>query len=502
MDKFKELEDYAKENEIPIIEKDGLEIIIKILKENKVSNVLEIGSAIGYSALSFNEYAKVKVDSIEREQKMYEIAMRNIENYQRENDITIYHADALEFDEESLDKYDCVYIDAAKAQYKSFLYKYEKCLKEGGIVLFDNLLFHGYVYEKSNEEKSKSFKQMISKIKDFIEYVEKNPKYDFDFIKKGDGIGVLKLNKNYNDSMKKLTITHHSLETTKQILKSSNSYIKMINIGANQFGLRQSTNATIEEIEEVSKLAKLYDIQTYVMCNKLLHEKDLVKIEKYLRKLEKIKVDGIVFSDLAVAYLVEQLDINLEMMYSTETTITNKHFTDLAKDNKIKIIELAKEITASEINEIGKEKKSEISVYIHGHLYMYQSVRKMVDNFANVQNIDLDSNEEDYYLYDDERDNYYPLIQNNQGTHLLAAKDLCMINKLDKLNITDIDYLKIDGYRYSKQEYIKIVELYAEALKEIETGSYNEVKKYLLKHMREETSKEYFTGFFFKQTLY
>ncbi len=499
-DEFSELEKYAKCNNVPIIEKEGLKIIIDIIKKNKIKSMLEIGSAIGYSALNFNYYTGVVIDTIERDEEMFNLAKKNIEKYGENNSIVIYNEDALAIDIDKLKKYDCIYIDAAKAQYKSFLCKFESLLNEKGIILFDNLSFHGYVSTDLKYTKSKSFRQMIDKIENFIDYVTNNPKYDFYLIDEGDGIGVLKMNESY-EMKKKLTITYHNYDTIKEIFEKYNEHIKMINIGANQFGVRQQVDASIEEIEKVAKLAHVYDIEVFVMCNKLLHNKELISLEKYLRKLEKIKVDGVVFSDLAVLDMIKRRNIKLRLQYSTETTITNSYFTKFAASNEIESIELAKEITAKEINEIVNKKESQVSVYIFGHLYMYQSVRKMLSNFENIQELNFLS-DNDKYLYDDERDSYYPIIENSQGTHILSAKDLCIINKLDKLNLDLIDYLKIDGFRYTSQQYYQIVKLHVQALDSIHRKTYEENKQKLNNEIKNNSDKKYFTGFFFKETLY
>ena len=138
------IEEYAEKNNVPIMQKDGIEFLTKYIKENNIKEILEIGSAIGYSAIKMALIDKnIKVTTIERDKERYEIAIKNIKNMELENQIEIYNEDALEFNIEK--KYDLIFIDAAKAQYIKFFEKYKKNLKQKGTIISDNLEFHGLV---------------------------------------------------------------------------------------------------------------------------------------------------------------------------------------------------------------------------------------------------------------------------------------------------------------------------------------------------------------------
>ena len=110
------IEQYAYDNNIPIMMKDGIEFLTNYIKENNVKTILEIGSAIGYSAIKMALVDKnIKITTIEKDKERYEIALKNIKEMNLENQITIINEDALEYIEEG--KYDLIFIDAAKAQY-------------------------------------------------------------------------------------------------------------------------------------------------------------------------------------------------------------------------------------------------------------------------------------------------------------------------------------------------------------------------------------------------
>ncbi|MGL5020436.1 MAG: peptidase U32 family protein [Mycoplasmatales bacterium] len=294
--------------------------------------------------------------------------------------------------------------------------------------------------------------------------------------------------------MEKINITPFNLEQIKYF--NQFDIIDGFIIGSNKFGLRQVIDFDLDMIKKVRKNT---DKKIYVAVNKLIHNGELNELKVYLKELESIGVDNVIFSDMGVYKIVKSNNLNLELTYNTETTITNQFFSEFAFDHGIELIELAKEITLKEIIEIAENKKSKISINIQGHLYMYQSVRKLIDNYSKIQKINVDDTR-DYYLFDNERALYYPIVQNEQGTHLLSSVDVCMIARLDKILANNIDYFRIDGFGYKKDEYQKIVETYIKAIKdkeyEVNKDIYHEKIKSIVPH------KSMGTGFYFKKTIY
>ncbi len=190
---FKDLELYAKEHSIPIIEKDGLEILLQIVEQQNPKNILEVGTAIGYSALKMNSISNSNIVTFERDHKMIKEAKKNIQKAKKENKIKIIEEDFLEYDISKLEEFDLIYIDGAKSQYYNFFKKVESKLSKNGVIIFDNLLFHDFVFnEEKKKNASKNLKQLIRKLEDFIIKIEKEEGYEFTFERKGDGIGILK----------------------------------------------------------------------------------------------------------------------------------------------------------------------------------------------------------------------------------------------------------------------------------------------------------------------
>lgn len=183
-----EIEEYAKEHDVPIMEKEGLDFLLKYIKEHNVKSVLEIGSAIGYSASRMALVDdEIMVKTIEIDELRYNLAKKNIADLSLEKQIDITLGDALLWEVEG--QYDLIFIDAAKAQYVKFFERYAKNLSDEGVIVSDNLSFHGYV-ENPGEIKSRNLKQLVRKITKYIEYLKGNEDYETDFYELGDGIAV------------------------------------------------------------------------------------------------------------------------------------------------------------------------------------------------------------------------------------------------------------------------------------------------------------------------
>ena len=187
---FKYIEKYAEEHNIPIMEKSGINFLTKYIKKNNIKNILEIGSAIGYSAIKMALVdERIKITTIEKNDSRYLEALKNIKNFNLEKQITLVLADALDI--ELSEQYDLIFIDAAKGQYIKFFEKFKKNLKKSGVIISDNIMFHGYV-EKKERIESKNLRQLVNKIKNYIDFLEKNDEFDTIFYKIGDGISVSK----------------------------------------------------------------------------------------------------------------------------------------------------------------------------------------------------------------------------------------------------------------------------------------------------------------------
>ena len=186
---IKEIEEYGIKNNVPIMSEDTIETIKNIITVNEVHTILEIGTAIGYSTICFASTPGVtNITSIERDPIRSAIAVNNVKKSELKN-ITLRHTDALEI--ELNDKFDLIIIDAAKSQNMKFFNKFKDNLNEDGIIIIDNLSFHGYV-NQTERIKSRNLRQMVNKIRKFIDFLNNNEEFTVKYIEVGDTLGVCK----------------------------------------------------------------------------------------------------------------------------------------------------------------------------------------------------------------------------------------------------------------------------------------------------------------------
>ena len=184
---IEEIRVYGVDNNVPIMSKETIDNIIEIIKKNNIKSILEIGTAIGYSTINFALYVD-NITSIERDDDRYSIAVSNV-NKSKLSNINLIHDDAL--NTIINDKYDMVIIDAAKSQNRRFFEKYKSNLNDNGIIIVDNLSFHGYV-GKSNEIKSRNLRQMVRKIEKFLVFLSENVEFDIEYLEVGDRLAICK----------------------------------------------------------------------------------------------------------------------------------------------------------------------------------------------------------------------------------------------------------------------------------------------------------------------
>ena len=184
-----EMEEYAKEYNVPIIERDSIAFIMKFIKANDTKEILEIGSAIGYSAILMASVKDdVKITTIERDETRYMECLKNVKKCKLEERINVVYQDALEMNLSGV-SYDLIFIDAAKGQYTKFFEKFKYFLKPGGVIISDNLKFHGHV---GNRDKigSRNLKQLVGKIENYIDFLKENEEFETKFYDVGDGLSV------------------------------------------------------------------------------------------------------------------------------------------------------------------------------------------------------------------------------------------------------------------------------------------------------------------------
>ena len=185
------IKEKALEEHVPIIMDDTLEVIEKYLKEIKPKAILEIGTAVGYSAICFSKFLAEDgvIDTIERDEERIREAKINIKNMNLEDKIHIYEGDAVEILPTLNKKYDAVFIDAAKGKYPFFLKESLRMLSENGIIFADNILYKGYVMSDYNKHKQRT---AVRNLREYIAETTQNPKLKTEILEVGDGLAISK----------------------------------------------------------------------------------------------------------------------------------------------------------------------------------------------------------------------------------------------------------------------------------------------------------------------
>ncbi len=183
------VKEQALQEHIPIIMDDTLEVIDKILSKKKPEKILEIGTAVGYSAMCFSEYLSKngKIDTIEREEERVNQAKVNIKNVGVEDKINILFGDAVQLLPTINEKYDVIFIDAAKGKYPFFLKEALRLLNDKGLILADNILYKGYVMSDYNKHKQRT---AVRNLREYIHEVTQNNELETQILEVGDGLAI------------------------------------------------------------------------------------------------------------------------------------------------------------------------------------------------------------------------------------------------------------------------------------------------------------------------
>ena len=182
----------ALEDHIPIIMDDTLEVVGKVLEQIKPNQILEIGTAVGYSAICFSSYLvdNGKIDTIERDALRVAQAKENIRKVGVEDKIHIYEGDAVEILPTLQEEYDVVFIDAAKGKYPFFLKEALRMTKKGGVIIADNILYKGYVLGDYHKHKQRT---AVRNLRQYLAQVSQDSNLETEILEVGDGLAISKV---------------------------------------------------------------------------------------------------------------------------------------------------------------------------------------------------------------------------------------------------------------------------------------------------------------------
>ncbi|MDC3415610.1 O-methyltransferase [Aquibacillus salsiterrae] len=185
------LEKYAADNQVPIMEPLAVDFLMQLIRIKKPKRILEIGTAIGYSALQMVEaYENTSIVTIERDEIRYKEAINNINELNKQNQITVLFGDALNLSEQvkAMGPFDLLFIDAAKGQYQHFFDMYTKFLTDDALIVSDNVLFKGLVFDESTD--NKRLKKIAAKVRQYNDWLVDHPSYKTTIVPIGDGVAI------------------------------------------------------------------------------------------------------------------------------------------------------------------------------------------------------------------------------------------------------------------------------------------------------------------------
>ncbi|MGM0889356.1 MAG: peptidase U32 family protein [Bacillota bacterium] len=281
-------------------------------------------------------------------------------------------------------------------------------------------------------------------------------------------------------------------------------------IGEQRYALRLAGEFNREDVEKAIELAHAAGKKVYVSMNAIFHNEKVDELEGYVTFLKEAGADRIIFGDPAVLMAVRAVAPDMPLHWNTEMTVTNWYTCNYwGKRGAVRAV-AAREISLDEIVEMKENAEVEIEVQVHGMTCMFQSKRTLLGNYFEYQGkaLEVENRKEqrNMFLHDKERENKYPIYEDENGTHIMSPNDMCMIDELQELIEAEIDSLKIEGLLQTPEYVIEMTRLYREAIDVCaeDHDRYDDIKSELFEKVKavQPDNRELDTGFFFKESVY
>lgn len=304
-----------------------------------------------------------------------------------------------------------------------------------------------------------------------------------------------------------LLVTVGSIEEFKRMVDAG---ADAVNIGENQYGVRMPGEMDLEAIAEAVRIAHSKGVKVYVSANNILENRQLNDLPMYLKRLYDLKADAIVFGDPAVIMALREIGLQMPLHWNTEMTSTNYATANYWGTKGATRVVLARELNIEEIHEVKQNTKLEVQVQVHGITNIYHSKRLLVQSYlkhlGRESEADFHGPDQELYLVEHERRELkLPIYEDLNGTHIMSADDLCMIENLDELLQEDLDSLKIEGLLKSIEYNETVVRSYREAIDAFcaNPEDYEFQPRWLENIQRlQDKDRELSYGFFFKEQVY
>lgn len=281
-------------------------------------------------------------------------------------------------------------------------------------------------------------------------------------------------------------------------------------VGEQRYGLRLAGEFNREDVQKAIELAHSKGKKVYVAMNAIFHNEKIEELSDYIQFVSDAKADAIIFGDPAVLMTAREVAPDMKLHWSTETTGTNWYTCNYWGKKGAKRAVLAREINMDAIVEMKENAEVEIEVQVHGMSCMFQSKRSLLGNYyeyqGKVMEIENRNMQENMFLHDKERENKYPIFEDENGTHIMSPNDICIIDELQEMLEAGVDSFKIDGILKSSEYILAVTKAYREAIDLFneDPEAYEDKKDELLASIEEiqPGNRSLDTGFYFKETVY
>ena len=278
-----------------------------------------------------------------------------------------------------------------------------------------------------------------------------------------------------------------------------------IYLGGKTFGMRASpANFDFEQLNEAVKLAHSKNKKVYLTCNTLPRNNEVPQFEEFIKSVAACNIDAVIVADLGLMSLIKKYTPDMEIHMSTQTGIVNYQTANVLYNMGAKRVVLARELSLEEIAEIRAKSPAdmEIEVFVHGAMCVSFSGRCLLSSYL----VNRDANHGEcaqpcrwgYHLMEEKREGeFYPVFEDEQGTYILNAKDLCMINHIEQLAEAGVTSLKIEG-RAKSAYYVSVVtNAYRMAVDWHKSNPGQPLPEWISDEVFKVSHRKYCTGFFF-----
>lgn len=502
------LERTAKQTKVPIIRREMQSFLKVFLKMKQPKRILEVGTAVGFSAVFMAQYGEpdAEITTIENYEKRIPIARENFEKSGFADRITLISGDAAEVLKTLDGPYDFIFMDAAKGQYIHFLPEVLRVLDKNGVLITDNVLQDGDIIESRFAVERRN-RTIHKRMREYLFELTHNEGLLTSVVPLGDGIAItMKSHEKRGNNMRKpeLLVPASSLEVLKvAVIFGADA----VYIGGEVFGLRaKAKNFSMEDMKEGVEFAHAHGVKVYVTANILAHNQDLEGVRAYFAELKEIGPDALIISDPGVYRIAMEVCPEIERHISTQANNTNYGTYQFWYEQGAKRVVTARELSLAEIKEIREHipEEMEIETFIHGAMCISYSGRCLLSNYFTGRDANQGACTHPcrwkYAVVEESRPGeYLPVYENERGTYIFNSKDLCMIEHIPDLLDAGIDSYKIEGRMKTALYVATVARTYRKAIDDYleSPKKYEENMEWYRDQISNCTYRQFTTGFFY-----